>query len=144
MAWLVAKSLKEVVTDLENEMVDMIFSPHALMGAVNVLTGIFSAMAGFKKAFASAPSGETNLNPLVRLTSNPWLYVAGGLFTALIGIGNWYHLLVATYASGFMAVASFVNAWFGAAKADWRFWTLNGYVIVMTCLIWWSSSAKQL
>ncbi len=106
-------------------------SPFAWMAFFNAVTGAFSALAGVRKATDSSNAAITQ----ELSTANPWLYVVGGLLTIGIGIGNWYQLVPATYATVLMIVASGYNAWFGAASKDWRFWTLNAYVLVLTSLV---------
>jgi hypothetical protein len=118
-------------------------NPFIWMAILNCTTGAFSAIAGLSKTGASQPVADSSQGKELLDTSNPWLYVVGGLFTIIVGIGNWFQLPIATYGTIVMIAGSFYNAWFGAANRDWRFWTLNAYVLVLASLVAWSFSFKQ-
>lgn len=118
-------------------------NPYMWMAIFNCTTGAFSALAGVSKVRNRQPaviSGEANGESF---TSNPWLYVAGGVFTIILGVGNWFGMSIATYGTILMILASLYNGWFGAASRDWRFWTLNAYVIVLSSLVVWSLSVAS-
>ena len=100
-----------------------------ILGAINVLTGLFSSWSGFRKVSADFQIAN------ILDTSSPWLYVIFGLVTVVVGLGNFNGFFSAGLASGIMILASFYNAWFGAAFHDWRFWTLNSYVAVCGILL---------
>ncbi len=94
------------------------------------LTGGFSAFKGFVEA------RKTTQKPVVVFnTSNPWLYVFGGLATVGVGLLNWFYPQLGALGTVVFIVGSFYNAWFGAAWKDWRFWTLNAYVIAACTLV---------
>ncbi|MBI1348931.1 hypothetical protein GC163_21880 [bacterium] len=118
-------------------------SPYCWMGLLNISTGMFSAGVGLKKVI----SKETPA-PGAGITGNPWLYVTGGIFTILLGVGNWQHLLVATVATVIMMLCSLWNGWFGyhgvygaAPKYPVPIVTLNAYVLVLSGLLIWTAFA---
>lgn len=115
-------------------------TPFALMAAINVLAGLFSAIAGFKKASAEKsplPVGEQ------AATSSPWMYVIGGVLTAIIGIGNYFELSLATWGTVLFICTSIYDGWFGAGSKDWRFYTLNLYSIFQVSMVAWSTQLKS-
>jgi hypothetical protein len=115
-------------------------SPFTLMATINVQAGLFSAIAGFKKASAAnAPS----LHGEQAATSSPWMYVIGGALTAIIGIGSYFELSLATWGTVLFICTSIYDGWFGAGSKDWRFYTLNLYSIFQVTLVVWSTQLKS-
>jgi hypothetical protein len=115
-------------------------SPFSLMALINVLAGLFSAIAGFKKAIADKapmPIGEQ------ATTSNPWMYVIGGSLTMLIGVGNYFHFSLATWGTVLFVCTSIYDGWFGAGSKDWRFFTLNLYSLLQGVLVVWSTQLRS-
>lgn len=114
--------------------------PFFYMAVVNVAAGLFSGLAGLKKAIAEKapwPVGEQ------ATTANPWMYVIGGGLTALVGVGNYYQLTIASLGTVVFICTSVYDGWFGAGSKDWRFITLNLFVVVQTSLLIWSTFVKS-
>lgn len=105
-------------------------TPNQLLAILNGVTGAFSAGKGLLES-RKQPLNVTNSFT----TSNPWLYVFGGLATVGVGVLNWTQPLIGTIATVVLITASLYNAWFGAARKDWRFWTLNLYSIASSILV---------
>lgn len=116
-------------------------SPFTLMAVINVLAGLFSGIAGFKKALAERAPWPIGVNAT---TSNPWMYVIGGSLTVLIGVGNYYQFSLATWGTVLFICTSIYDGWFGAGSKDWRFFTLNLYSISQGVLVLWSTQLKSL
>ena len=133
---------RQSICKLENAMKWMT-NPFFWMAILNCATGAFSAIAGFSKVGGRQPPLDPSQVIGGLNTSNPWLYVVGGLFTIILGVCNWFQLPIATYGTILMIAASLYNGWFGAASHDWRFWTLNAYVLVLSGLVAWSFSVKS-
>ena len=108
------------------------FSPDLFLALVNGLTGTFSAVKGLMET--RKPVHTTSHV----FTANPWLYVVGGICTVCVGLLNWAYPLLGLIGTLFFVLASFYNAWFGAARKDWRFWTLNAYAIGASTLVLFS------
>jgi hypothetical protein len=108
-------------------------TPNQILAILNGLTGAFSAAKGLIEA-RKQPSTVTSSFT----TSNPWLYVFGGLATIGVGVLNWTYPQLGALGTVVLIAASLYNAWFGAAKEDWRFWTLNLYSIASSILAWLS------
>ncbi len=111
------------------------FTPDLVLALLNGLTGAFSAAKGLMETRKPTATNAQNL------TANPWLYVVGGLCTVCVGVLNWAYPLLGLLGTLFFVLASLYNAWFGAARKDWRFWTLNAYSIVASTLVLLSSQS---
>lgn len=111
------------------------------MALLNVLTGSFSVLAGLWKAIAEKapwPIGDQ------ATTANPWMYVIGGSICTLTGVGNGHHFSLATWGTIIFIATSIYDGWFASGSKDWRFYTLNLYVVVQTLLVLWSTQYRSL
>lgn len=109
--------------------------PFIGMSIINVCSGMFSAIAGLWTAFsASAPIADWE----EQQPASPWRYFIGGSIAALVGVGNWFHLTVATWGTIAFIATSIYDGWFGAGSKDWRFFTLTAYILVQTLLLLWA------
>ncbi|UUO04946.1 hypothetical protein M4951_16320 [Blastopirellula sp. J2-11] len=109
-------------------------SPFFWMGTINILTGIFSAIAGGRKAATAVSASVSGVK------SNPINYVVGGLLTSLIGVGNLLEYSIATWGTILFILTSMYDGWLGNGSKDWRFSTLTAFVIVQTILVIWSAT----
>lgn len=105
--------------------------PFTYLGLINVATGLFSASVGLFAAL-------TTKAPFEFQAGNPWLYVLGGLLTALIGVGNWFQWSLAAWGTLLFITLSAYDGWFGSGSKDWRIYTLTTYVFIQSALLIWS------
>lgn len=106
--------------------------PEKILAILNIASGLYSAFQGVMKSVNDKESTK-----LVN-SSNPLIYIAGGLLTAAIGLTNWWSSVFGLIGTGVFIVASLINAWYGIGKEGPKkleFWTLNGYAITATILV---------
>ncbi len=120
---------------------DWAASPFFWLSAINILSGMFSSGLGLLTALGE----KTPFPDFHRLQAgNPWIYVIGGLLTALIGVGNAFRLTISTWATLGFVLTSLNDAWLGEGRKDFRFFTLNAYAFVQTLLVVWTTQFKSI
>jgi hypothetical protein len=125
----VESSSEQIITsEIIAPMADWI--PDYSLALLNGVSGLFSASKGLTEALKPSAPIDRPID-----TSNPWLYVVGGLATVGVGLLSLWSPVAGQIGTGLLVVASLYNAWFGAANKDWRFWTLNTYSAICIILI---------
>ncbi|EAQ81343.1 hypothetical protein [Blastopirellula marina] len=110
-----------------------------LMALLNVLVGIGRAMIGYAAITGGGAYYGQGIN-------SPQMYIASGVISIVLGIGNWLKWQLATVGSILMIALSIYDSQYGDANQDWRFWALVVYATILTVLVLWSyfDTAKEM